>query len=104
MTALPSPRPTAELLTGSVVPFARVDLDVDFGRRQLVDPALLGAGPGFLQPIGRGCDRADKILHAARAFAEAGPGRTSAIIAADNVGFMVRGAARRPPKCSLSLR
>jgi hypothetical protein len=28
------------------------------------DVALLGTGPGFLQPIGRRCGGADEILHA----------------------------------------
>lgn len=41
----------------------RMDLDVDIGRRRLVEPASLGASPGFLQQVRR-CGGTDKILQA----------------------------------------
>jgi hypothetical protein len=45
------------------VPFARLDLDVDLDRRQCIEPATLGASPGFLEPVRRRCHSTDKILH-----------------------------------------
>src|SRR5882724_4712480 len=42
----------------------RSDLGVDFGARQAVEPASLGAAPGFLEPVGRRRGGADEILHA----------------------------------------
>jgi hypothetical protein len=41
-----------------------VDLAVDIGRGQLVEAALPGASPGFLQPVRGRCGGTYKILHA----------------------------------------
>lgn len=40
------------------------DFGVDIGRGQLVEPTLLGTGPGLLEPVGGRCGYANKILHA----------------------------------------
>src|SRR5580692_1567069 len=51
---------------GDRVRFAPVrgDLGIDVGGRQGIEPAPLGAAPGFLQPVGRWRGGAYEILHA----------------------------------------